>query len=44
MAYGFSTVIGVFVGSAWDIMHNHGHFITVVGRVVLDGVKAIGFY
>lgn len=42
MAYVFSSILGVFIGAGWDIHQNHGYWITVVARGVLQTVKSMG--
>ncbi|MEJ0012560.1 MAG: hypothetical protein WDM94_08030 [Bauldia sp.] len=42
MTYVFGSIMGVFVGSAWDIANNHGYWINILGRGVLHAIKAVG--
>jgi hypothetical protein len=42
MAYGFFSIVGMFVGSAWDITQNHGYWIGVVSRTAVHTLRTLG--
>ena len=42
MAYGLFSIVGMFVGSVWDIHHNHGYWIAAVARTGVKVLRATG--
>jgi hypothetical protein len=41
MSY-FFVSLGTFIGSAWDITHNHGYWITATARTVVKILGSVG--